>query len=191
MTKEKRENILLFRHDAELFFRVGIRYANREMFDLALKYFKKAIEAEPDNSDYQFNYGCVLAELKQIKESNSVLMNILRNIDPTLSECFFGIGCNYFEMGNLKRAKKYFEKYVDFDNEGEFAEEAHDILYYLEFYEKMDSDKADLENKAGIEALSKKRGGEKGFKGNSCSSKRSARGVKTDKHKVIQIPMKK
>ena len=104
---------------------------------LQLKYLEKAVVTEPFNADFQFNYACVLAELKESKKSNLTLMNILKNIDPTLTECYFGIGCNYFDIGSLKKAKEYFEKYIYFDPTGQFVDEAYDIIYYLQIYENV------------------------------------------------------
>jgi len=135
MKREKNENIIAYRRDAEFFFMIGMKYADRKNFINALKYTKKAVEIEPLNPDYQFNLGCILAELKDTMESNRVLLDIIRYIDPTLTECYFGIGCNYFDLGDFVKSREYFEKYIYFDPEGQFVEEAHDILYYLQIYD--------------------------------------------------------
>ena len=110
MKNKIERKIVKYRRDAELYFRVGTKYVDRRCFSSALKFISTAVEMEPFNADYKFNLACVLAELKDTKKSNTILKDILKNIDPTLSECYFGIGCNYFDMGSLKKAKEYFEK---------------------------------------------------------------------------------
>jgi tetratricopeptide (TPR) repeat protein len=137
LQKVGKNTVIPFKQDSDLFYRIGVRYANKRLFSTSIKYLEKAVTAEPFNADYQFNYACVLAELKESKKSNLTLMNILKNIDPTLTECYFGIGCNYFDMGSLKKAKEYFEKYIYFDPTGQFVDEAYDIIYYLQIYENV------------------------------------------------------
>lgn len=134
METKKTKKIIPYRRNPEFYFRVGVRYAGRKMFRTAARFLNKAYEKDPYNADYQFNLACVLAELKEVERSNEMFMNIIKNIDPTLSECYFGIACNYFDAGNFKKAYEYFEKYLVYDREGEFLEEAYDILYYLQIY---------------------------------------------------------
>ncbi|MDF2522816.1 MAG: hypothetical protein K0R31_457 [Clostridiales bacterium] len=140
MRKKGNNNVIPFRDDSEFYFRIGIRYADHQKYDRALKYLSKAAEAEPYNADYLFNLAGVLAELKQVEKSNETLLDILKNIDPTLTECYFGIGCNYFDMENFKKAREYFEKYVYFEPEGAFSDEVYDVLYYLQIYEDVGTD---------------------------------------------------
>lgn len=140
MKKKGINNVVPFRDDSEFYFRIGIRYADSQRFEKALKYLTKAAEIEPYNADYLFNLAGVLAELKQVEKSNEILLNILKNIDPTLTECYFGIGCNYFDMENFKKAREYFEKYVYFEPDGAFADEVYDVLYYLQIYEDVGTD---------------------------------------------------
>ncbi|MFA6309447.1 MAG: hypothetical protein WC677_06875 [Clostridia bacterium] len=145
MAEKKHENekkkIVPLKRDSEFYFKVGMKYANKKSTVNALKYFRKAVEIEPFNADYQFNLACILVELKQVEKANEILLGILMNIDPTLTECYFGIGCNYFDLSDLKKAKEYIEKYIYFAPEGQFIEEAYDILYYLQIYYDMEAGK--------------------------------------------------
>lgn len=63
----KRKNIISINQDAEFFFRAGMRCISKKKFQSALNYLSKAAQMDPFNADYQFNLGCVLAELKQVK----------------------------------------------------------------------------------------------------------------------------
>ncbi len=135
MAMRKMKSLQSYRLNAEFLYKVGVKYANKRIYSTALRFLNRAIEIEPFNADYNFNLACILTELKDIKKSNEVLLGILKNMDPTLAECYFGIGCNYFDMGELEKAKEYFEKYVYIDPEGQFSDETYEILYHLQLYE--------------------------------------------------------
>jgi len=137
----KTDKIIPLRRSAEFYFKIAMKYANKKSIDKAVKYFEKAIEIEPFNAEYQFNLACILVEMKQVERSNEILLGILANIDPAVTECYFGIGCNYFDLGNFKKAKEYIEKYIINAPEGQFAEEAYDILYYLRIYYDIEVEK--------------------------------------------------
>ncbi|HHW00153.1 MAG TPA: tetratricopeptide repeat protein [Clostridiaceae bacterium] len=124
--------VLAYRRDAEINYKVGIKYARKHQYEDAIKFLGTAARKEPFNAEYQFNYACILAELREIKKSNNIFKWILRNIDPTISECYFAIACNYYEMDNLTKTKEYLDKYLQFGCEGEFFEEAKEIIYYFD-----------------------------------------------------------
>lgn len=140
MRHKKIKNIVPYRSDAEFLYKIGIKYVDRKNFRTALKFLQKAADMEPYNADYLFNLACALAEIKDLVKSNHILASILKNIDPTFGECYFGLGCNYFDMGNLKKAKEYFQKYVYYEADGQFVDEAYDILYYLQIYDEIGPD---------------------------------------------------
>lgn len=128
-------NVLQYRRDPEILFNIGLKYASKRDFNRALRFMDEAIKCEPFNAEYLFNLACVQAELRQSKASNNSLIYIIVNIDPTMTECYFGVACNYFDIGDLKKAREYLEKYVSAGDEGEFEDVANDILYYLQIFE--------------------------------------------------------
>ncbi|MGI6777978.1 MAG: tetratricopeptide repeat protein [Acetivibrionales bacterium] len=135
MADKNTSKTLQYRRDPGIFFNIGLKYGNRKDYTKSLRFMEEAVKQEPFNADYRFHLACVQAELKQSEESNNSLMFIIKNIDPTLTECYFGIACNYFDLGELEKAKEYLEKYVYSVEEGEFVEAAYDILYYLQIFE--------------------------------------------------------
>jgi tetratricopeptide (TPR) repeat protein len=136
LNKRENKNIVAFRQDAEFFFHIGLKHADHARFGAALRYLRKSVELEPYNTDYQFNMACVLSELKESKDSNDILHNIIYNMDPTFSDCYFGMGCNYFDMNELDKAQESFERYLSHDPDGPFADDAQDIIFYLQIYNK-------------------------------------------------------
>ena len=127
----KRNKILQFTADHSLYFRIAIKRAMCKDYIGSLEYIEKAIEKDAYNADYLFNKACVLVELRRTRESIKLLNYIIWNIDPTYSECYFGLGCNYFDIGNYEKSLHYFEKYVLMEEDGEFCEDAYEILFYM------------------------------------------------------------
>jgi tetratricopeptide (TPR) repeat protein len=73
----------------------------------------------------------LLAELGDIDHSTQVLVNIVKNLDPDYLECYFGLGCNYLQMQKIKKSYEYFSLYLEKDPEGEFSEEAEELIEML------------------------------------------------------------
>ena len=124
-----------FERDSEFYFKAGLKHAYKKSYEKALKYLNTANSLERFNLDYLFNLAGIYAECGQIEKSNEVLKEIFLNIDPTISECYFGIACNYYDLEDYDRAVEYFEKYIKFDPDGEYAEDVNGVLFYL----KLDS----------------------------------------------------
>lgn len=123
-----------YRNNPEFYFCKGLRYANKKNIKEAYKNLQKALKLEPDNSEYKFNIACFLSEMHRQKEANRIFNDILVNFNPGAHDCYFGLGCNSFETGDINKAAEYFEKYLYFDSEGEFAEEVAEMIFYLKFY---------------------------------------------------------
>jgi tetratricopeptide (TPR) repeat protein len=133
LTGEKRNKILQFSQDHDFYYRLAVKRALRRDYQGAFKYIETAVDKDKYNAEYLFNKACILVELKRTRESIKILNNIIWNIDPTFVECYFGLGCNYFEIGDYDKSLYNFEKYLLMENEGEFFEDAYEILYYMRF----------------------------------------------------------
>lgn len=127
----KKHKILQFSQEHGFYYNLAVKHAMLKDFQGALKYIEMAIGKDEYNAEYIFNKACILVELKQTRESVKLLNYIIWNIDPTFTECYFGLGCNYFELGNFEKALHYFEKYVAMEEDGEFCEDAYEILFYM------------------------------------------------------------
>jgi Tfp pilus assembly protein PilF len=120
-----------YRNNPEFYFCKGLRHANNKNISEAHKNLQKALEIKPDNSEYKFNFACFLSEMHRPKEANRIFNDILLNYDPGMYDCYFGMGCNCFEMGNLEKSAEYFEKYLYYNGDGEFSEEVAEMIFYL------------------------------------------------------------
>ena len=135
-----------YRNNPEFYFTKGLRLANKKNLSEAYKSLLKALELEPDNSEYKFNMACFLSELQRPREANRIFNDILINFDPNMFDCFFGLGCNSFEEGNNEKAAEYFDKYLYFDSEGEFSYEISEMAFYLKLYSGVSHDNKFLKN---------------------------------------------
>ncbi|GAX90797.1 tetratricopeptide repeat protein [Effusibacillus lacus] len=124
-------NVIPFRLDAAFFFERAVRYLDRHNLQGALKYFRKAMEYEPENPVNHCNLAGVLSELGSFEESNAILENVLQSIDPKMYECYFYMANNWANMGYYDKAEEYVTRYLDLEPHGEFAKEAEEMLDIL------------------------------------------------------------
>ena len=143
-SRVKRSNILQFEQSHDFYFKLAVRRAMDKHYTAALRYVDMAIGMDAYNAEYLFNKACILVELRRTRESIKILNYIIWNIDPTFAECYFGLGCNYFEIGSFDKSLHSFEKYLLMENDGEFFEDAYEILYYMRLPGELQN--FDLEN---------------------------------------------
>lgn len=127
----KKSNVITFERGADFYFNLGYRKIQKGNLKSALGYIEKAVKLKPKDGFIQFNYAGLLAELGNIDLSTEVLLNIVNELDPNYDECYFGLGCNYLQLQKIKKSVEYFSKYLEKDPEGEFSEEAEDLLEML------------------------------------------------------------
>ncbi len=123
--------VVTFERGAEFYFDLAYKYIQKGRLKTALRYIEKAVKLKPHDSFLQFNYAGLLAEQGDIDRSTEVLVNIVKNLDPDYLECYFGLGCNYLQMQKIKKSAEYFSLYLEKDPDGEFSEEAEELLEML------------------------------------------------------------
>ncbi|TKH45032.1 DDE transposase family protein [Paenibacillus terrae] len=125
--------IIVLRFDASFFFEKAVRSLDRNHYDKALKYFRKAVEYEPDNPVNHCNMAGILSEMGDYAGSNEILSSVLSDVDPSMTECYFYMANNYANMEQFEEAEKALVTYLEEDEEGQFldeAEEMMELLYY-------------------------------------------------------------
>ena len=127
----KKSKVIAFERGAEFYFDLGFKKVQKGNLKSALRYIEKAVKLRPNDSFIQFNYAGILAELGNINLSTEVLLHIVDKLDPNYDECYFGLGCNYLQIQKIKKSVEYFNKYLEMDPDGEFSEEAEDLLEML------------------------------------------------------------
>jgi len=128
-----KNNIVGFEQPAEFYYNSALKYLEDYNYIDALPYLRKAVEKDPENSEYSTALAEALTEIGRFDESNSIILDLL-NRGSDDSELFFGLGCNYMGLGDLERAGDCFEQYTAAGEEGEFYYDAVEFLNFIEDY---------------------------------------------------------
>lgn len=130
---KRRPKVIPIRLDATFFFERAVQSLDRFHYDKALKYFRRAVEFEPDNPVNHCNMAGILSELGRYEESNSILRTILESIDPGMTECYYYLANNYANMELYEAAEEALVRYLETDPNGHYLEEADELLDLLHY----------------------------------------------------------
>ncbi|WP_199795000.1 tetratricopeptide repeat protein [Paenibacillus faecalis] len=119
--------------NANFFFDRAVKSLDRFQYDKALKYFRKAVEYEPDNPVNHCNVAGILSEMGDYKGSNEVLQHILHKVDSSMTECHFYMANNYANMGLFEEAEHALVTYLEEDSAGQFLDEAQELMELLHY----------------------------------------------------------
>lgn len=98
--------------DESFFFERAVRALDRYQYDKALKYFRKAVELKPGNPVNHCNMAGILSEMGDYEASNEVLLHVLEQIDPSMTECRFYMANNFANMERFEEAEEALLAYL-------------------------------------------------------------------------------
>ncbi|WP_094096308.1 tetratricopeptide repeat protein [Paenibacillus physcomitrellae] len=119
--------------DANFFFERAVSALERLRYDKALKYFRKAVEYEPENPVNHCNMAGILSETGDYEGSNEVLSRVLTEVDETMTECYFYMANNYANMERFEEAEDALVTYLEKDPDGQFLAEAEEMMELLKY----------------------------------------------------------
>ena len=96
----------------------------------ALELTRRALEKDPENVDYELDLAQVLCDLGCYVQSNRILTRMLAQ-DATLSECYFGLACNFYGMNDADSAYKALMCFLSEDPESAGRQEVGELLHNL------------------------------------------------------------
>lgn len=128
---EKENKIIPMTFDVNFFYNRALRHLERRDYSKALKYYWKTIDLEPNDPIHYCNIANILAEMGLYKESNELLLYVVDKLEPDFAECYFFIGNNYINLDDLEMGYRYIQRYLDISPNGEYTEEAYEILSYI------------------------------------------------------------
>lgn len=131
--KSRRPKVITMRLDATFFFERAVQSLDRFHYDKALKYFRRAVEYEPENPVNHCNMAGILSEMGRYEESNAILRSVLNQIDPAMTECYYYLANNYANMELYEAAEEALVSYLEKDTEGQFLDEADELLELLSY----------------------------------------------------------
>ncbi|WP_058301568.1 tetratricopeptide repeat protein [Gorillibacterium timonense] len=133
LERKKQQKIIPLKIDATFFFERAVRSLDRCHYDKALKYFRRAVEYEPENAVNHCNLAGVLAEIGSFEESNEILLGILEKLDPGMTECYYYLANNYANMDDFDSAEQAVLRYLETDEDGIYLEEAEEMVELLSY----------------------------------------------------------
>lgn len=125
--------IVHFNQDARFFVERGLRFLNRYDYEKAIRSFRRAIEMEPKNAEYQCHLASVLAEVGNFQASNDILHDVIENCEPKMVEVYFYMANNYANLEDYEMAEEMAIRYLQQDREGIYREDAEELLDYIYF----------------------------------------------------------
>ncbi|WP_433744533.1 tetratricopeptide repeat protein [Falsibacillus pallidus] len=125
--RKEKTKILPFIPTGEYYFNKGLKAFHRRDLSNAKKYLSRAMQLEPLEPMIMFQLAMVLTEIGEYRESNELLHQTVE-IDPYMTECHYFLANNYAHIGFFKEAYKYSVLYLEKDEDGEFVEDAEDLI---------------------------------------------------------------
>ncbi|QKY69902.1 lipopolysaccharide assembly protein LapB [Lentibacillus sp. CBA3610] len=141
-----KENIIPFIPDGDFYFTKGVEAFQKQKFDVAIKWLRKAIEAAPKNPLYQCQMSIVYTEVGAYQAASQLLNDVLQSTNDAYTDCYYLLANNYAHLGQLNEAKKYAEIYLDKAADGDFREDAEHLLDLMNSDEENDEWEFDEED---------------------------------------------
>lgn len=123
--------LLSFLPTGEYYFKKGLKAYHRRDYRNAKKYLQRALQLEPGEPMIVCQLAIISTELGEYENSNRLLKKVLEELDEEMAECHYFLANNYAYMGLFKDAFQQAKLYLELDPEGDFAEDAEDLLELL------------------------------------------------------------
>ncbi|MDP5275825.1 tetratricopeptide repeat protein [Chengkuizengella axinellae] len=131
VVESSKTNIVSLNMNATFFYEKAVHFLDRYQYTKALKYFRRAMELEPENPVNHCNMAGVYSELGNYTESNKILKKVLDEVDPSMTECYFYMANNYMNLDLFESAEEALISYLEKDVEGNFLEECDEMIELL------------------------------------------------------------
>lgn len=129
--KQQQGRIVPFQVDGEAFYQKGLKaYRNGDLYK-AKKYLMRALRIEPNEPVFMCQLAAVLAELGDYGDSNDILIKVIDEVEPTMSECLYFLANNFAHIGLFEKAEKYAERYLIESTDKDFEEDTLELLELL------------------------------------------------------------
>ncbi|USG65250.1 tetratricopeptide repeat protein [Brevibacillus ruminantium] len=127
------KTIIHFNQDARFFVERGLRFLQRYDYEKAMRSFRRAIEQEPKNAEYQCHLASVLAEIGNFQASNDILYDVLEKCGPQMVEVYFYMANNYANLEDYEMAEEMAIRYLQLESDGSYRDDAEELLDYIYF----------------------------------------------------------
>ncbi|MCQ6275692.1 tetratricopeptide repeat protein [Bacillus sp. V3B] len=131
--KKTKGQLLSFIPTGEYYFSKGLKAFHRRDFHKALKYMQRAMQLEPGEPMIVCQLAIIHTELGEYQQSNRLLQLILEELDEEMLECHYFLANNFAHLGFFKDAYTHATLYLQEQEDGDFVEDAEDLLDILTF----------------------------------------------------------
>ncbi len=128
MRRKQPEKIISFFPTGEFYYTKGMKALEKRELAKAKKYLSRAMDLEPLEPIIACQLAIVETELGHYEQSNGLLHFVLDDLDPHMTECHYFLANNYAHLGLFKEAYRHATAYLDVDKNGEYKEDAEDLL---------------------------------------------------------------
>ncbi|WP_234998532.1 tetratricopeptide repeat protein [Salirhabdus sp. Marseille-P4669] len=146
MKNTENYNILPFLMEGDFYFSIGVKAFQKRDFNKAIKWFEKAIEYAPHNPMYQCQLSVLYTEIRSYQKANQLLTKVLDTFGESYVDCYYLIANNYAHLGLFHDAQKNVELYLDKATDGDFTEEAEQLLEMLQIYNEVEEEDDDFDD---------------------------------------------
>ncbi len=143
-----RPRILPFDQPGTFHYRRAQKRLDQQRYLDALQSLRSAVQKDPDNPEYQLDLAEIFTEMCCFDESNQVLFALMRS-PQSVSECYFGLGCNFMGLQDFEKARESFLTYIRLDPDGTYRDDVEDLLDTLQ---EARSDLSDMPGSTQAEA---------------------------------------
>lgn len=126
-----KENVVSFIPTGEYYYQKALQALNKDQFEKAHKYLKRAAELNPDDPLILMQLAIVEMEIENYENALD-LLHSAHSLDPNESEIVFFLAEANAHLGLIVDARKYAKKYTEMDVSGVYAEEAMEIIDFTE-----------------------------------------------------------
>lgn len=139
--KVLKENIISFLPTGEYYYKKALDELQKEQYKKAHKYLKRAADLSPNDPSILMQYAILQMELDNFEEAHELLRDA-NEIDPIESEIVFLLAEVNAHLGNFMDANRFAREYVEMDVQGDYIEEAMEII---DFTEQEDLESLDMD----------------------------------------------
>ncbi|MBB6445092.1 tetratricopeptide repeat protein [Bacillus benzoevorans] len=141
--------VLSFIPTGEYYFTKGLKAFRRRDFHKAKKYLQRALQLEPHEPMIACQLAIIYTELGEYQQSNQLLHMVMEEMDHDMVECHYFLANNYAHLGFFKDAYHHANCYLEMESDGEFVEDAEDLIEVL----TLEADEIDDEDLYGQDDL--------------------------------------
>ncbi|MEK3980599.1 tetratricopeptide repeat protein [Psychrobacillus sp. FSL K6-2836] len=129
--KVLRENIISFLPTGEYYYKKALDELQKDQYEKAHKYLKRAAELSPNDPMILLQYAILQMEIDNFELAHELLRSA-HAIDQNESEIVFFLAEVNAHLGNFVEANKFAQMYLEMDIQGEYTEEAMEIVDFTE-----------------------------------------------------------